>query len=190
MGDRDSREIDSRLQQMYREALTRLYGNVDMSAIELFRALGEAFHTVASFLDRKNTAQYNLSWAKLRILLWLQLHYKESINGGGMLPSELSRLQGVTPNTMSSLLTGLRESGLIEQINHPQDRRKRIVRITQAGLDTIKNLGPAHYRCMNWLFEDLSEEERQILITLLHKVTASTRARLAQDEYPPTITEE
>ena len=101
-----------------------------------------------------------------------------------MLPSELSRFHGVTPNTMSSLLNSLREAGLIEQSNHPEDRRKRIIKITPAGLALLQEIGPGHYGGISGLFSDLSEEERQILVTLLHKLIQSLHTKLESCEVP------
>jgi DNA-binding MarR family transcriptional regulator len=179
MDIRRSGDMDNRYREMIRSTL----GDVDISAIELFRSMAKSFHMLTGLLER-DLARNNLSGAKLRVLLWLKLRQDEGANGGGMLPSELSRFQGVTPNTMSSLLTSLREAGLIEQINHPQDRRKRVIKITPAGLDTLRTLGPTHYRYIAELLEALSEEERQILITLLHKVISSIRARMAAEGIP------
>ncbi len=172
-------DIDNR----YRDMIKNTLGDVDISAIELFRSMAKSFHMLTGLLER-DLARNNLSGAKLRVLLWLKLRQDEGSNGGGMLPSELSRFQGVTPNTMSSLLTSLREAGLIEQINHPKDRRKRVIKITPAGLDALRTLGPAHYRYIAELLGELSEEERQILITLLHKVISSVKARMATEGIP------
>lgn len=164
------------LEARYREAITRAHGESGLSALDLFRHLAITYHMLEN-LAEKQIARYNLSLAKMRILWWLKMRDDEGSEGGGLLPSELSRFQGVTPNTMSSLLTSLRESGLIEQINHPLDRRKRVIRITQAGRDLLKQVSPEHANFLRELFADLSEEERQILITLLKKVTFSIKNR-------------
>jgi len=164
------------METRYREMVTRVHGESGLSALDLFRHLAITYHVVEN-LAEKQVARYNLSLAKMRILWWLKMRDDEGIEGGGLLPSELSRFQGVTPNTMSSLLTSLRESGLIEQINHPQDRRKRIIKITPDGLDLLKQVGPEHTNFLRELFADLSEEERHILITLLKNITFSVKNR-------------
>ncbi|MCC7446209.1 MAG: MarR family transcriptional regulator [Anaerolineae bacterium] len=169
------------MESRYREMVTRVHGESGLSALDLFRHLAITYHVVEN-LAEKQVSRYGLSLAKMRILWWLKMRDDEDIEGGGLLPSELSRFQGVTPNTMSSLLTSLRESGLIEQINHPLDRRKRIIRITTSGLDLLKQVGPEHANFLREMFADLSEEERHILITLLKKITFSVRNRPACDE--------
>jgi DNA-binding MarR family transcriptional regulator len=125
MNDRSPGEIEAR----FRAMLERSGAHVDMSAMELFRNIMISSHILDCLAERR-AARHDLSTAKLRILFWLKMRAEDGAEGGGLLPSELSRFQGVTPNTMSSLLNSLRESGLIEQINHPQDRRKRIIKIT------------------------------------------------------------
>jgi DNA-binding MarR family transcriptional regulator len=171
-------EFDAR----FRAMLEHSYGPVEMSALKLWRCMAMAHGLLSGALE-KRMAQFNLSTSKLRVLLWLKMRADEGTDGGGLLPSELSRFHGVTPNTMSSLLTSMRESGLIEQIDHPKDRRKHIIKITQAGEEKLHEVGPAYKRNVEELFAGLSEEERQILITLLQKVIVSAKSR-ADCEYP------
>ncbi len=160
----------------FRAMFERSFGKTDTSAFELFRSLMKSYHILNSATER-HIAKHDLSTAKMRILFWLKMRAEEGIDGGGLLPSELSRFQGVAPNTMSSLLTSLREAGLIEQVSHPADRRKHVIKITLAGLDLIQKVGPEHQQYIRDLFSGLSEEECQILITLLHKLNLSVKAR-------------
>src|SRR5260221_6578469 len=161
MNNRPSSEIDAR----FRAMLERSVGPLDWSAMDLYRSLMKTYHILNGITER-HIGHYGLSTAKVRVLFWLKMRVEDGAEGGGLLPSELSRFHGVTPNTMSSLLNSLREAGLIEQSNHPEDRRKRIIKITPAGLALLQEIGPDHYGGISGLFSDLSEEERQILVTL------------------------
>jgi DNA-binding MarR family transcriptional regulator len=156
-------------------------GETDMSTMELFGNLLKTYHILSSLAER-NIARHSLSTAKLRILYWLKMRAADGAEGGGLLPSELSRFHGVTPNTISSLLNSLREAELIEQLNHPVDRRKRIIKITQKGLDLLQEVGPEHFRYVRDLLTDLSAEERQILNTLLRKLSQSLKAKIVECE--------
>ena len=177
MNDRPFGDIDAR----FRAMLERSGTDIDMSALDLFRNLMRSYH-VLSCLTERHIGRHNLSTAKLRILYWLKMRAEDGAEGGGLLPSELSRFQGVTPNTMSSLLNSLREAELIEQSNHPQDRRKRIIKITPRALELLQVVGPVHHNYIHELFTDLSEEERQILITLLRKLSQSLWGKMACEE--------
>src|SRR5438552_1058118 len=99
----------------YRAFLEHSFGGeTDMSTMELFGNLMKTYHILNSLTER-NIARHNLSTAKMRILAWLKMRAVDGAEGGGLLPSELSRFHGVTPNTISSLLNSLREAQLIEQ---------------------------------------------------------------------------
>jgi DNA-binding MarR family transcriptional regulator len=160
----------------FRKMFSGVFGPEELSTMELIRNLHIANHLIDNFAER-NTAKYNLTTAQMRILFWLKMHGDDVIDGG-LLPSELSRFQGVTPNTVSSLLNHLRVAGLIEQVNHPDDRRKRIIKITQSGRDLLKRMEPDHTTSLRDLFSGLSQEERQILVTLLWKLIQSVKARM------------
>jgi DNA-binding MarR family transcriptional regulator len=160
----------------FRKMFSRGFSPEEQSTIELMRTLHIANRLIDNFAER-NTAKYHLSTAQMRILYWLKMHEDEAIDGG-LLPSELSKFQGVTPNTVSSLLNHLRVAGLIEQVNHPDDRRKRIIKITQSGRDLLSQMEPDHMNSLRDMFSGLSHEERQILVTLLWKLIQSVKTRM------------
>ncbi len=177
MNNRYLGDNEARLRAM----LERSFGEHDMSTMELFGNLMKTYH-ILNGLTERHVARHNLSTAKMRILYLLKMRAVDGAEGGGLLPSELSRFHGVTPNTISSLLNSLRDAELIEQINHPVDRRKRIIKITPKGLDLLREVGPAHHEYVRALLSDLSEEERQILNTLLRKLGQSLKARMQCEE--------
>ena len=155
----------------YRDMLRRAFGDVDDSSIELFGNLMRAQHLISSVMER-HMSQYDLSRAKLGLLMWLNTLDKDGAESG-LLPSQLSKMQGVMPNTVSSLLNSLREQGLIEQLRHPQDRRKRIICITQAGRDLLAEVGPHYHGFVRELFAGLTDDEKKDLIALMHKMFQS-----------------
>src|SRR5579859_2589273 len=108
---------------------TRLY-TPDPAVSEVLWRMGYTIHMMSSATD-DFLKPYNLTGAKFRLLLWLFACEKSDFQDG-LLPSQLSKIQGITPNTVSSLLDGLQEQGLIERVRHPSDHRKRIVTITEA----------------------------------------------------------
>src|SRR5258708_945743 len=124
---------NAEIKARYREMIQRAFGDADDKAVELFGNLMKAQHMISGIMER-HMVQYDLSRAKLGILMWLNTLDEDGADSG-LLPSEISKMRGVMPNTVSSLLNSLREQGLIEQFRHSQDRRKRIIRITQAGRD-------------------------------------------------------
>jgi MarR family transcriptional regulator, 2-MHQ and catechol-resistance regulon repressor len=164
----------------WREVMQRMYGDSVLHGFDLFRSLAKSYHMIANLAER-DLSVHGLSSAKLRILLILKLRQEED-PGQGMLPSELSKVHGVTPNTISSLINSLREARLIEQDNHPKDRRKHIIRLTVQGQQVLDQLGPEHFKFTRDIFDGLSVEEQQILTTLLQKLVASVVVKCQQME--------
>ena len=162
---------DDEIKTRYREMMRRVFSAADDKAIELFGNLMKIQHMISGIMER-HMSQYDLSRAKFGILMWLNALDQDGTNSG-LLPSELSKMRGVMPNTVSSLLNSLREQGLIEQIRHPQDRRKRIIRITQAGRDLIRQVGPVYHDFIKDLFCGMSDSDKQELNTLLNKASVS-----------------
>ncbi|HVO43859.1 MAG TPA: MarR family transcriptional regulator [Aggregatilineales bacterium] len=146
---------------------------VDPSALELARNIGIADHIMTALSERHLGGQ--MTFAQFRMLSWLYMQDEE--NKTGLLPSQLSRFQGVTPNTVSSLLHSLRKQGFIEQVSHPEDRRKRIIKITEAGRELVREMTPRQFRYVSGLLDGLDPEERQTLIQLTGKLIATVKAR-------------
>jgi len=145
-----------------------IFSTEDMSKLELFRKLKAVSHLL-SHLAGEYRKDVKLSQARMRLLIWLAVSDRMG-NERGLLPSELSRFLGVSRNTVSALLNGLEEQGLIERHLHPTDRRRLIIRITPGGHDLVCARAPEFGAFVASLFEALSPEERATLLALLDKL--------------------
>jgi DNA-binding MarR family transcriptional regulator len=105
----------------------------------------------------------------------------------GMLPSEISKMQGVMPNTVSSSLASLRDAGLIEQASHPIDGRKRVMRITPAGHDALAAIAPVQREFLEVLFDHFSDEEMSTLNRLLTKLLDNVQRMSEREETPVSL---
>jgi DNA-binding MarR family transcriptional regulator len=164
--------IPADIQFRMREVISRTYGEEALGALDLFRQLMKTTGIITMITERQ-LSKHNLTLAKLRLLFWLKMRGETDKNSGGLLPSELSKFQGIMPNTVSSLLSSLRKAGLIEQGEHISDRRKRIIKITQAGRDLLDEISPEHHTFLGNLFDALTPEEIETLTLLLNKLGAS-----------------
>ena len=113
-----------------------------------------------------------LSGPRLGILLRLLME-EERGNTAGINPTRLSHFQDVKKNTITSLLRGLEESGLIERTPDPADRRAALVRISPAGRELVRSSAPARFAFMNRVTSSLGDRERDQLLVLLEKLRAS-----------------
>src|SRR5271157_5216907 len=89
----------------FREMIKRAIGDdADPSAVALVRNIGIANHILTALGEKHMGGA--VSFAQFGLLSWLYMQDEE--NHTGLLPSQLSRFRGVTPNTISSLLHSLR----------------------------------------------------------------------------------
>ena len=85
-------------------------------------------------------------------------------------PSSLAEELGVKKATMTGLLDGLEKDNLVERVSDPRDRRKIGIRLTAGGRQLLDEMLPDYYRHMAKLTANLSENERQTMLSLLAKV--------------------
>lgn len=93
-------------------------------------------------------------------------------------PSELSEKIGVTRATMTGLLDTLAKDGYIERLQHRGDRRKLVVRLTDAGRRRLDALLPSYMSELGLLVTNLAEKEKKILISLLEKISPGLQAKM------------
>jgi DNA-binding MarR family transcriptional regulator len=156
----------------------------DPAVINIMWRMGYTMHLLKSAID-EFLKPYNLTGAKFRLLMWLLACEKAEFSDG-LLPSQLSHFQGISPNTVSALLDGLQEQGLIQRARHPTDHRKRIVTITDAGRQRLAHIGAAYKTFAETTITGLSPDERQALTDLLDKLADSIRATQQQNtEHTP-----
>jgi MarR family 2-MHQ and catechol resistance regulon transcriptional repressor len=156
--------------------LLRGVSREDACSLDAFRSLMKVSNLVSAVAEKRLDRQH-LSMSKMRLLLLLRLRENE-----GMLPSELSKLQGVMPNTISSLLASMNQAGWIERVTHPADRRKRIIRITNMGKRVLDEVVPTHRDLLHELFGNFSEDDKLTLTTLLDKLIDNVQAVMTAEE--------
>jgi DNA-binding MarR family transcriptional regulator len=120
-------------------------------------------------LANEQQGEEQLSSARLRLLTHLVIAERRG-QPDGLPPSELSRCLSVSRNTISALLNGLEEQGLVERHLHPTDRRQFLIRITPSGLAVVRERSPEFARRVADLLDALTPEEQATLTSLLHKV--------------------
>jgi DNA-binding MarR family transcriptional regulator len=155
----------SGMAQRHHDLLQRFFGEGDTSSMMVFRSLLRVASLINA-ISEKALDPHGLSLAKVRLLIILMLRDEE-----GLLPSEVSKLQGVMPNTISSLVASLRDAGLIEQAAHPSDKRKHIIKIAPPGREVLQNIAPLQHTFVRALFEDFTDHELQSLGELVGKLT-------------------
>ncbi len=166
---------------VYRQHLIDMAGDEDIRGMEIngaIRMLTNHYEAVISQQDEFS----ELSSSRLGILLRL-LGEKQCGNLEGINPTQISKLRNVSKNTVSALLRGLEDQGLIERTLDPADRRRFLIRITPAGEDLIRTTTPDRAQFMNKLAEKLSEEEKDQLLYLLLKLHQSILSCVSTEHF-------
>lgn len=76
-----------------------------------------------------------------------------------------------TGGNMTVVIDNLAKDGLIMQCTDPQDKRVKLIRITDKGKSLMDNLIPRYLDNINSIFKGLSEAEKQSLREILTKLS-------------------
>lgn len=158
--------------------MSDLFGDDNMPAIAALHKLRAIAHMLNHLIHQRQPDD-PLSAARMRLLTRLAA---ESTIGQGtdLSPSEISESLGVSRNTISALLNGLEEDGLIERHLDPTDRRRFRIRITASGQEVVEVRAPEFATFVNDLFASLSPEEQAALLALLEKLFCNLLAKAAE----------
>lgn len=157
-----------------------LSGLEDASGVELaslVRMVANLYETVIA----QGEGQVDLSGPRWGLMMRLLGEERHGVQGG-VTPTYLSRCQNVSKNTISSLLRGLEEQGLVQRTLDAQDHRIFRIHLTDAGRNLVLSTAPQRVRFLNNLGADLSTAERQELAELLSKLYDSIMENSGVDE--------
>jgi DNA-binding MarR family transcriptional regulator len=191
---RSARVGDTHMSRSHEDAIqfirdhdrARLQGQVDNGGDHAALEIATLIRLTAGLyaaVGVRHFGQTEVSAARGRLMLRLLADDLDG-PGGGLTPTYLSRFSHVSPNTISSLLRGLEEQGMIERQLDPKDHRLFRIRLSHSGRRLIKSHAPDHIAQLNELASDLSPEERDQLATLLEKLYRSIVAHSKAN--PPT----
>lgn len=146
------------------------HGITDIHGAELLRLV----HMVANAYENITTTSAQdgkLSPPRWRLLV--RLLAEEQAGGSYVYPTELSKAQAVSKNTISAHLRSLEEQGLIVRELDPDDHRQFRIRLSDAGRTLIHEATPKYMLFLNQLVADLAPTEIEQLQTLLWKLYGS-----------------
>lgn len=166
---------DKNRREKWMKFVQSLSPDIDPHAIRLMDELGFAARTIYH-VGEKSLDEAGLSSAQYRVLTHLffaeQMGERSDLN-----PSEISERQGVTRNTMSSLIRNLEDEGLVERKLDPNDRRRFNISLTDNGRSLVTEHARAHLTTIGNCFSVLDNKEQETLTTLLSKVSAYVVAK-------------
>ncbi len=168
---KEKEDAVTRLRQYVREHICEMAGTDDPSGTEIVSLIHMLNHE-CGMLGFAQEPEEALSGPRFGLLMRL---YAEEMrdNPQGLTPTQISRFQNVSKNTISALLRGLEEQRYIERELDPRDLRLFRIRLTPGGRALVRKLIPERVALHNQLVSGLNADERQALIALLAKLHGS-----------------
>lgn len=141
-------------------AFQREYPGGSRTANEAIRALTQTHDTVLTFANEA-MRRHRLSPAARQALGTLDGH------GGPLSPGEVADRLLLTPASITSLLDTLERRGLVTRTPDPQDRRRVLVEITEAGRAVVDEVVPEAVALQTAAMSRVSEIDRAHLVRIL-----------------------
>ena len=116
----------------------------------------------------------NSGFSMQQFRLLMQLYYQGSSCGISRISEDMS----ITTAAASQLVDKMVQSGLLERAEDPNDRRAKMVTISEKGREFVKTGIEQRYLWVNDLSETFNEDERQIIaqaLTLLSEKASITQ---------------
>jgi DNA-binding MarR family transcriptional regulator len=137
------------------------YPDADVTAISGFLYLMRVATDLSLALDTC-LSKHDLLQGRWWVLILLMR--EESVT---TTPSILAEKLGVTRATMTGLLDGLEQNGLVTRVFAKEDRRSVNIQLTSAGQAKLDVVMPDYYRRLKQCMQALDEEKRTQLQQLL-----------------------
>ncbi|MDA8373099.1 MAG: MarR family transcriptional regulator [Actinomycetota bacterium] len=127
-------------------------------------------YRVASILrnhmEREVLGEYGLSFTAFIVLFTLWVW-------GDMEPQRLASKAGVTKGTLTGVVKTLERRGLCTRQGHPQDRRRAIVSLNDAGARVVEKVAPLYNREESRLVAGMDTETQIALAGSLRMIVAT-----------------
>lgn len=147
-----------------------LYAGFELLSAQLALDLLYTYDVLHQLTARYMSAS-GLSKSTLNILMLLRHGPAE-----GMQLHDLGELLLVSRANITGLIDHLEEKGYVRRVVSANDRRARFARITKKAEILLDEFMPVHFRNISVLTQDVSPEEKELLLTLLKKMRTSLAA--------------
>jgi DNA-binding MarR family transcriptional regulator len=140
------------------EKFVKRYPDADIAAISDFVNLLRASSDISTALD-KLLAKHELLQGRWWVLVLLMR--QDDLTST---PTDLAEKAGVTKATMTGFIDGLVREGLVTRITDDVDRRKLLIKLTDAGQQKLDIVLPDYYKKVSALMSLLNADQRASLL--------------------------
>lgn len=138
------------------------YGNLNDSNLKVFIRLSritQGIHKRAGILF----SQKGLTTSQFSVLE--TLYHKGDLTINEIIENVLS-----TSGNITVVIKNLEKDCLVKRYGNPNDKRSSLISITQKGREKVEEIFPNHLKDLEESFENLSDEEKQVLGAILKKI--------------------
>lgn len=125
----------------------------------------------------RHNRESDLSLSQVNALFRLYHHGGSSVN-------DLANHLGITMAAVSQLLDPLIEKGLVLRSEDSQDRRKKLIALTEMGKDLVKKSMNTRHAWLSELSQILSETEKEDLLPAIKLLNQRTRDLIVEGKRP------
>jgi MarR family 2-MHQ and catechol resistance regulon transcriptional repressor len=143
------------------------------SGVHLWLVLWKAFRSVEAHAER-SIAELKMCQSDFGVLEAL-------FHKGPLAIKDLAAKVLLTSGSMTTAIDRLEARGLVQRDSDKQDRRSRIVRLTESGQETIHAAFTEHTAAMEETVSGLAPDERSVLIDLLRRLGLDAQQQLIAD---------
>ena len=118
-----------------------------------------------------------VSFREFKVLRMVNSYVSDEFtdNQNGIKVTALSELLCVSKSALSQILSILEDKGLIERTMTKSDRRVVYVSLTELGREKLKKSFENINRVVDRIFEKMGDEDTELLIRLMNKVSSIIR---------------
>lgn len=159
-----STDDDAVLRQVERDVATAFAGKpFDFAALLAVSNIFRVATAVRHHMERFVLKDHALGWSAFVVLFVLRVW-------GPREPHELAVEAGVTPGTLTGVLSTLERRGLAERRSHATDGRRLQVRLTRAGRRAVDQIMPVFNQHESQVTANLTDAERAQLSSMLRSI--------------------
>lgn len=152
------------------EKFAERYPDADITAISSFLHLLRVATDLSIALDTC-LSKHGLLQGRWWVLILLMREASKTAT-----PSILADKAGVTRATMTGLIDGLEQVGLVERVFARDDRRSIVIHLTEAGQTKLDVVMPDYYRRLRLCMRALDENKRKELHLILDLINSGITA--------------
>ena len=153
-----------RIDREFFEDYKRYFPDMDMEMISVFAQIMITLHHLPILME---SYFHKMGMTRGRFMVLIQLYRRPD---EGLSIREIRNFHKVQSATMTGIIDTLEREGQIERVADSNDRRKVIVRITEAGRELVKDFMPRHLEYIKQMLSKLNKEDRQNLLELLKRL--------------------